>query len=542
VQAADRAGDLTLHVRVDERSAGFLALGLAKLTRVPAVVVTTSGTAVANLHPAVLEAHHGVVPLVVLSADRPVELRGTGANQTTTQPGMFGGATRWSVDLPAPVGSSEQGAAAEALSWRTAARQAVAAARGSTGEPGPVHLNVQLREPLVPTDHPSWPGPLEAIAPVDGVEAGAAGDEPPAGSSAADPVPAAVDPAPGRTLVVVGDLPEPGQLDRALGWASAHGWPVVAEPFGEHPRTGVVPHGPLLLGASSWLEQHRPDRVVTVGRLTLSRPVAALLRRPDVRVEAVRTHGWIRSTPSVAAVHPLTVLDVRPRDDVADPDRAWARAWAEAGERLAARVGQAAATWPSGRAVAATLLAHLPGGSALFVGSSNAARDVDVAQSADTGRLTVVANRGLAGIDGCLSTATGLALARPGEPTYALLGDLTFLHDANGLLAGPQEPRPDLTVVVVNDDGGGIFTLLEPGEPERADDFERVFGTPTGTDLASLCAAHGVRHQHVDDAAALARAVGARPDGVQVVEVRLDRSAHRGAHGALREAVAAALT
>ena len=160
-RAAERAGRLTLHVRVDERSAGFLALGLAKLTRVPAVVITTSGTAVANLHPAVLEAHHGVVPLVVLSADRPVELRGTGANQTTVQPGMYAAAVRWSVDAAAP-----QRQVGEVARWRALAAAAVRHATGATdaSEPGPVHLNLQLREPLVPTDGAPWPEALDATS------------------------------------------------------------------------------------------------------------------------------------------------------------------------------------------------------------------------------------------------------------------------------------------------------------------------------------------------------------------------------------------
>ena len=537
VQQAGREGRLTLHVRVDERSAAFLALGLAKATRVPAVVVTTSGTAVANLHPAVLEAHHGVVPLVVLSADRPLELRGTGANQTTAQPGMFGAATRWSADLPAPEATTEAAAAQEAQSWREAARRAVAAARGAAGEAGPVHLNVQLREPLVPTEDPAWPGDVGAK--------GKPGDEAvdaTARGAGAGEVATGIDPHPARTLVVLGDLPEPGRLARVLRWAGAHGWPVVAEPFGEHPRHGVVPHGPVLLGVADWLERHRPDRVVTVGRLTLSRPVAALLRRADVRVEAVRSHQWIRSAATVAATHPEAVLDLVPEasGDGGAADEGWAAAWREAGLRLAGALAGLEAEWPGGRAVAATLLRDVPDGSTVFVGSSNAVRDLDVVQGTSTTRLTVVANRGLAGIDGCLSTAVGLALSG-GGPTYALVGDLTFLHDANALAIGPHEPRPDLTVVVVNDDGGGIFTLLEPGEPDRAADFERVFGTPTGTDLAALCAAHGVPHERADDAESLARAVAIPPDGLRVVEVRVDRSSHRAARDTLRRAAAAAL-
>jgi 2-succinyl-5-enolpyruvyl-6-hydroxy-3-cyclohexene-1-carboxylate synthase len=176
----------------------------------------------------------------------------------------------------------------------------------------------------------------------------------------------------------------------------------------------------------------------------------------------------------------------------------------------------------------------------LVLGSSNPVRDVDLAVAGPIAD-EVLANRGLAGIDGVVSTAVGIALARPAAPTYALLGDLTFLHDANGLLIGPDEPRPDLTLVVVNDDGGGIFTTLEHGAPERAADFERVFGTPTGTDLAALCRAHGIRHDLVTTDADLTAAVAAPQHGIRVVEVEVDRATHRQAHADLRALAAASL-
>ena len=554
LREAERAGRIVLHVRVDERSAGFLALGLAKVTRVPAVVVTTSGTAVANLHPAVLEAHHGVVPLVVLSADRPVELRGTGANQTTVQPGIFAGAVRWSVDADAP-----QRATGEVARWRRIAADAVRHATGVTGavdvgEPGPVHVNVQLREPLVPTDDDGpWPESLDERRAEDAADSTTATGSVPTTDVSRQPT---------RTVVVVGDLPEPDQFDRAVRWATASGWPVLAEPFGTHPRGDVVPHGPLVLSDPRWLDQHAPERVIAVGRLTLSRPVAALLRRPGVRVEAVGAHAWIVSRPDVQDVHPVSVLDA-PVDDsdssngqrgsggadseagaggegASSPsDDCWAAACRAAGERIASSMAEEQLPWPSGAAVAYAVLAALPAGATLFLGSSNTGRDVDLAgPRADA--LRVVASRGLAGIDGCVSTASGLALA-DGSPTYALMGDLTFLHDANGLLVGPLERRPDLTVVVTNDDGGGIFTLLEPGEPARVAEFERLFGTPTGADLAALCAAHHVRHQHVSARDELVAALAERPSGLSVLEVTVDRGGHRDLHARLRERAATAL-
>ena len=521
LQEADRAGRLRMHVRVDERSAGFLALGLAKVTRVPAVVVTTSGTAVANLHPAVLEAHHAQVPLVVLSADRPPELRGTGANQTTTQPGIFGGALRWSQELGAPDRRPGQ-----VPSWRSSVCRAVAASRGRPGGvPGPAHLNVPLREPLVPTADGVWPDEL----------AGRPDDAPwvevlPAALGHSRPVEAVP-----RTLVVVGDLPEPGLAEAAIDWARESGWPVVAEPFGAGAE-GVVPHGPLLLGVEDWLARHLPDRVITVGRITLARPVARLLRRSGVRVETVTASpAWVDPGHTVSAVHDLGVL----HHPVPCEDPRWTAAWREAGSSLAKAVVEAGLVWPSGLGVAQAVLGAVPHGSLLFVGSSNAVRDLDLSGDR-TSRAAIVANRGLAGIDGCVSTAVGVALSTT-IPAYALLGDLTFLHDSGGLLIGPHEPRPDLTVVVTNDDGGGIFTLLEPGEPERADDFERVFGTPTRTNLAALCAAHGVPHQRVESREALVDAVAQRPHGLRVLEVEVDRSGHRAAHERLRRVAAEAL-
>jgi 2-succinyl-5-enolpyruvyl-6-hydroxy-3-cyclohexene-1-carboxylate synthase len=545
LQEADRAGRLRLHVRVDERSAGFLAVGLAKLTRVPAVVVTTSGTAVANLHPAVLEAHHALVPLIVLSADRPPELRGTGANQTTVQPGMFGSAVRWSHEFGAPEARPGQHAA-----WRSTVCRAVAQATGTPGGvPGPVHLNVPLREPLVPTDAPPWPEPLEGRP--DGApwvvtqardlraRAQPTSDGRSSGSSSGLTHPNPSDLADrSRTLVVIGDLPEPQHFSRALAWARRNGWPVVAEPFGTYPREWVVPHGPLVLTAHEWLSAHQPDRVITVGRITLSRAVAALLRRPGVRVETVPlTAPWADPSHVVAAIHGPEVLDSAPRTT---PDADWLQSWEMAGAAVAKAVAEEPAPWPTGLAVTRALLSEMPSGATLFVGSSNAARDVDLSPK-PTGEARIVASRGLAGIDGCISTAVGLALAGA-HPAYALMGDLTFLHDANGLLIGPQESRPDLTIVVVNDDGGGIFTLLEPGEPARAADFERIFGTPTAADLAALCAAHGVAHTPAASAVELGDAVGQGPSGLRVVEVSVDRTGHRAAHARLREVAAAALS
>lgn len=539
VLAAERAGRLRLHVRVDERSAGFLALGLALGSRMPVAVVTTSGTAVANLHPAVLEAHHAGVPLLVLTADRPHELRGTGANQTTTQPGIFGGSTRWFADLPAPVERPGLGPF-----WRSTACRALAAARGATNAaPGPVHLNVSLREPLVPdgrTDvvdgfvSAAWPDSLEGrpgSAPWVLVDATREGPHAPA---ALVEVP--------RTLVVVGDTRDPALGERAAAWAAERGHPLVAEPFGGSVvRAEAVPHGPLLLTATGWLDAHAPDRVVVVGRPTLSRAVGALLRRPGLVVEVVSEQSqWPDPSHVASAVHPPRALRLGGPTTPGD-DNGWGESWRTASRRLADAVAAQPFPWPSGLAAASAVVDGLPGDAVLVLGSSNPVRDLDLAVAGPVAD-EVLANRGLAGIDGVVSTAVGAALAMPARPAYALLGDLTFVHDTNGLLIGPDEPTPDLTVIVVNDDGGGIFTTLEPGAPERAADFERVFGTPTGTDLGALCRAHGIRHDLVDSRAGLTAAVAEPQHGIRVVEVRVDRGTHRQAHADLKTLAAATLT
>ncbi len=530
---ADRDGRLTLHVRVDERSAGFLALGLAKATG-PVAVVTTSGTAVANLHPAVLEASHGGVPLVAVTADRPPELRGTGANQTTQQVGLFGTAVRWAHDVGTPDERPGQVA-----TWRATVCRALAAATGARGgAPGPVHLNVPLREPLVP-DAGSDP----FVEPTDGRPGGA-----PWVAVAPGVTSAAVPDLGPRTLVLVGDLPRalPGRPDwgdLAAQLAARRGWPLVAEPTGGGARAAAVAHGSLLLTCTDWLERHRPEGVLVVGRVTLARAAAALVRHPGTRVELVSDDlVWPDPGHRASAVHPLVSLLGDPAPPAAT-DPGWVLAWSDAGARVAAAVtGLLAGAWPSGASVAAAVTDALPDGSVLLAGSSNAVRDLDLAMGS-RGPLSprVLANRGLAGIDGCVSTAAGLALGGT-RPTYALVGDLTFVHDASALVVGPAEPQPDLTVVVVNDDGGGIFTLLEPGDPAHSASFERVFGTPHGTDLAALCAASGVRHRPVGTRQELTAALATPPAGLAVVELRLERSTHRDAGAALRAAAAAALT
>lgn len=570
LEAAERAGRIRLHVRIDERTAGFLALGLGKLTRRPALLVTTSGTAVANLHPAVLEAHHGAVPVLVMSADRPAGLRGTGANQTTDQPGIFGAHVRFAADIPAPVA-----AAGQVRYWRsTVARawvSAVGSPAGPAAWPGPVHLNVGLADPLVPddlddgedrgvVDPAPWPEPL------DGRPGGApwlaltAQPDPRAGLDRASGVSAAsgqVAAGQGedavRVLVVVGDLPDPAQARWVVRLAAARNYPVITEPFG---RSGggepgpagvdgaVLPHGPSVLAVTELVENYPPDRVLVVGRITLSREVGALLARPGLVIEAVTASPqWADPGHRAQRVHPITDLA-----DLLDApvDESWARRWCDTGRAVAAAAEPVVSGgWPTGPAVATAVLGALGAGDILVLGSSNTVRDVDLAAGPHLDPLPlIVANRGLAGIDGTVSTATGIAIGS-GRRVTALLGDLTLLHDLNGLLLGPSEQRPDLDLVVVNDDGGGIFGTLEHGEPTRlrgagAARFDRIFGTPTGADLGALCAGLGVEHHPVQSRQDLIEQLADRQrTGPRVLEITIPRDGHRAGRERLRSAVRA---
>jgi 2-succinyl-5-enolpyruvyl-6-hydroxy-3-cyclohexene-1-carboxylate synthase len=529
---ADVAGRLRLHVRVDERSASYTALGLAKASGRPVPVLTTSGTAAATLHPAVLEASESGVPLVVLTADRPPAARATGANQTVDQIGLFGRAVRLFHEVGTP---DEQ--PGQVAYWRALVDRALAAATGTlTADPGPVHLNLPLREPLVPGDDDAWAEPLD----------GRPDGRPWTTLAPVSPVPAPeLTGWPRRSLVLVGDAPASwsGQV-RLL--AESLGWPVVSEPSG-NARDGVTAlrWGHLLLADPAFLAEHRPDAVLVVGRPTLHRSVTSLLRDARVRVEvAAPTARWADQTRTAAAVHHAVPRPPAHPTALADGADAWLRGWLDADAALSVELDrlldEAAALGSTPEpAVARDLFAALPAGSLLVAGSSMPVRDL-CAAAPRTG-VTVLANRGAAGIDGTVSTAVGAALAWQrdgGGPAFGLLGDLTLVHDANGLLLGPVEPRPDLVLVVVNNDGGGIFGLLEQGADLGSAGFERVFGTPTGVDVAALCGASGTPYTRVSTAKEVVAAALDPRAGLSVVEVRTDRTAARALASAVAETVA----
>ncbi|MFT4219587.1 MAG: 2-succinyl-5-enolpyruvyl-6-hydroxy-3-cyclohexene-1-carboxylic-acid synthase [Microbacterium sp.] len=547
--ALERAGRVRLHVRIDERVAGFTALGLARETRTPAIVLCTSGTAAANLLPAALEAHHAGVPLLLLTADRPPELRGVGANQTTRQPGMFAPNVRFEADAPVPEETDATGDGEQTAMLRGLAAEAFSAALGAGARSaGPVHVNLPYREPLA-GELPAWlAAPASAPEPAepafdDAVVSGALyqggggiGSADVALETDAEPHVLGRGP---RTIVVAGADAGPD----AETVAHEGGWPLVAEivsgaRFGRNlvPAYRALLRDPALGG--------RVERVVVLGHPTLSRETVALLSDPEVEVVAVRGPGEpLGLNGATLAVDAVAVA-------AGVPDREWLGAWLRAGraasvdldppapdldglssavarDRLDAVAAELAtvrrpidraalvdavwrATWPHDR---------------LVFGSS---RLVRVADDVLPGKkVPVHANRGLAGIDGTIATATGIALAsqaggRPGV-TRVVLGDLALLHDVGALLLPARETEPRLQVVVGNDGGGTIFDTLEVAAVAGEDDFDRVLHTPQSVRLAELATAYGWEHTRVTTRSALDQALVAPVGGRQLIEVPLSR-------------------
>jgi 2-succinyl-5-enolpyruvyl-6-hydroxy-3-cyclohexene-1-carboxylate synthase len=540
----DAAGRVRLHVRVDERSASFTALGLAKTSRRPVAIVCTSGTAAANFHPAVIEASESGVPLLVLTADRPPELRGgVGASQTIDQVKLYGGAVRWYAESGVP--EKRPGAVGY---WRSLAGQAWAHASGGAGGfPGPVHLNLPFRDPLVPDGDPGWPESLSGRP--DGAPWTRFGD---AGiGAAAGPAPLDL-PWTERGVVVCGD----GDYDPAplLELAERAGWPVLAEPSsGARRGPNAIAGYQYLLASGEFMSAHRPDVIVSAGRPGLTRPQTALLglaRAGNVRhvVVAQGPGHWADPQRAATDIAASVRLTGAPGGSAAWPGQ-WRRA-DEAALRAADTVldaerrpdGEPALTEPL---IARELAEALPGGSLLWAGNSMSVRDLDT-QLRPRADLTVSASRGASGIDGTTSTAAGAALAHTaagGGGTFALIGDLAFVHDAPGLAIGPAEPRPDLCLIVVNNDGGGIFGTLEPASFPGP--FERVFGTPHRADLERLAAAFGVPYTLVTSPEELVKALhddGLPGGGLRCIEARTDRTANASLRSRLRAAAVAAVS
>lgn len=520
--AAERADLIRLHVRIDERSAGFLALGLAKRSGRAVPVVTTSGTAVANLLPAVVEASSASVPLLVLSADRPPWLRGVGAPQTIDQLKVFGDYPRAFIE--APVAGTEP-----AARWGSLVGRAVLRATDPL-DPGPVHVNLPFAEPLVPAEAVDRPTAVP-------VPSRAAGNRPApeladvlAGGGLAS--------VPERGLIIVGD-PAPGYEPAAVAALSdACGWPIIAEPTaGLHSAAGWVPAGELVAGSANWLADHPPELVLTVGRVGLHRSVAALIRSAPHLIAVGNGARWPDPTSTARAV----AAEVPVASGVSAGDSGWRSGWLAAGDRAAEQVDGLLSESAdfTGMHVARQVWRSLDDAAQLFLAASWPIRQAQLTARRRTG-VRVLANRGANGIDGLVSTAWGAALAHEG-PTTALLGDLAFLHDGNGLLVPAGEAPPPVRYVVIDNDGGGIFSQLDQASPQFGADFERVFGTPHGLNLVGRSRLSGLPGRGSDNLAELTDALDQpAPRASVLVAAVADRSTEAALLRRIREAAAAA--
>lgn len=495
--------DVRVHMRIDERSAAFTALGLARVQRRHVGVVMTSGTAVANAYPAVIEAHMSHTPIAVISADRPERLVGTGASQTIWQQGIFG---RYAV------------------TQQVATLDDVHAVRFTDTQ---VHINVALDTPLVPAALPEPVGAARRVGP-GSLASSAAGGIGGANDHGAVDVDLTRD-----TLVIAGD--------EAWEVPGLEHVPTIAEPTAPTPFHQVHPLAARFFAQSEVAISHdggdfaattKPEQVIVVGHPTLHRDVMALLADPDIEVIGISRTGTFTGQPDRRGSR----VNV-----TGQPTDTWLKICEAAGDVGADTVRQALTEDEfgfTGLHVAAAVCDTLGVGDTLVLGSSNPVRDASFVGMPFDGVSTYAA-RGAAGIDGTVSQAVGVALAtqalRPDEirapRTVALMGDLTFLHDANGLLIGPDEPRPgNLTIVVANDDGGGIFEALEPGADHLRGAFERVFGTPHGVDVEKLAEAYGADYRRADTLAELNEVLlelESQPNPITVVEAATTRATRR---------------
>ena len=525
---------IRLHVHLDERSAAFFALGTAKASGSPAVVLCTSGTAAANFHPAVLEASHARTPLIVCTADRPPELRDTGAGQTVDQLDLYGRAVRWFCEVGVP--GDQPGAGA---SWRSIAARAVAE---SVGPPaGPVHLNLAFREPLVPTGAPLVDAPGRPDGrPWTAVTRPTRAPDEATVARIADAVRAHP-----RGLIVAGwgsDAPT-GAADRI---ATAAGWPVLADPIsGLRQGPHAVSTYEALLRSPRFAERHRPELVLRLGAAPTSKPLTAWLGPEVPQLLVDPDAAWLDPGRGVAdriAVDAAPLLDALTGALTPPParDEAWMRSWRAAEHTARTALDDLLDGWEAlfeGR-VARDTVDALPDGATLVVASSMPVRDLE-AFARPRASVRFLANRGVNGIDGFVSTVLGAATASSG-PTVALLGDLCLLHDANGLI-GAANRGIDATFVILDNDGGGIFSFLP--QAELPDHFELLFGTSHGVDLAALASMHGVPAQRVEKAGEVVPAIEAAiaSGGVRFVIVPTERADNVTRHREAWAAVAAAL-
>ena len=548
---------IELQVHLDERSSAFVALGIARASARPVIAACTSGTATAEFLPAVVEASMSRVPLVLLTADRPPRLRGTGANQTIDQVGLYGS---YAAYLEPPVPADDR----DAEAWGAAGRDAIAVLRRAWQ---PVQVNCPFDEPLTPSPGapaptPSERGAWEELTPE------------PLSPEGADRLAAEISGA--RGVVVVGGTWPLDVSGVGLGAFERLGWPVLAEPISNLRRLGTLAAGQTLLVAEAWVADHRPEVVLQLGATPTSRATQSFVASAERLIVADRVHRdpdperratWRLRADVPAVLDGLSDRDVAQRTAdgsvgiaiTAPSDRApsdvevearlakaiepapdgWLASWRSADRRARDALDLPMDGWhePSEPRIARDVAAAVPEGCTLFVGNSTPIRDLDLAM-APRDDIRVIANRGASGIDGLISTAVGIASTSRG-PTVALLGDLSTLHDLGALAWNAVRIDLHLTVVVVNNGGGEIFSAL----PQRdLPEHRRLFVTPHEVDLAAVCGALGLDHIRIERAADLTGALaGTNARGLRIVEVVTSPERDRVRRRQLREAVAAAL-
>jgi 2-succinyl-5-enolpyruvyl-6-hydroxy-3-cyclohexene-1-carboxylate synthase len=479
--------DIRLHVRIDERVAGFVALGIGKASGVPAAVITTSGTAVANLMPAVIEADHSYVPMLVMTADRPPTLRGVSAHQTIDQVNIFSRFVRDSVDMQ--VASATPG---QVKYWRSTVARSVAIATDSM-RPGPVHINVPFAIPLV-GESGDWVESTEGRP--DGRPWVADARLMAGMSTPLDELMAFLDEdsvVPARGVIVVGDHNDPEAIDLVDELSDALGWPIIAEPSANVGSASLIlSHGSLLVADSDFREKHVPDVVLSVGKVGLSRSVLTLIESAEFHI-AVDPHTHF-SDPTRSADLVISAVPMPPEQCEVEPE--WLEAWQRADVLAAAALETVFSEEKlTGMQVARIVTRMVPEAGTLFLGASSAVRHVASFALSSVSDAVIMGNRGTSGIDGCLSTAYGTAIAAQAQgdgAVIALLGDQAFLYDSNALLVPESERSVNLIVVVLDNDGGGIFSTLEQGGSEYAKYFEQVFGVPLGVDPQAVSSSMNV--------------------------------------------------
>jgi 2-succinyl-5-enolpyruvyl-6-hydroxy-3-cyclohexene-1-carboxylate synthase len=465
-QAAER-NLINLHTRIDERTAAFFALGIAKVSKRPVPIICTSGTAVANYHPAILEASHSNQPLLVITADRPANLRRTGSNQTTEQARIFGKAVRYFADISGAAYPMEL----PLNSLRT----------------GPVHLNIQFAEPLSPDDDSDWLSAVKKREPT-------LLSEKSAGTFYTKST---------RGILVIGHDRAGFSINEVNEFVTKLGWPVIAEDPLSFPKS--IPHASIFLTSQSISDELAPDTVVVIGRTTLSRPINRLIsmaRKSIVIDPRILTVDSDRSADQKFTNIPIC--------ESPSADTEYLARWEKYGNRTAKMVADLK-IW-SEQLIAREFAQNLPTGATLFISSSRPIRDIEGFATPRSG-IETFANRGLAGIDGNISTALGIASQR--SNTYAVLGDLSFLHDLTGLI---HSEKINLKILVVDNNGGGIFSTLSH---RGLAGFEEVFGTPHNLDLAKIAAAFGLETSRVTNQSELQAELAKPVNGISIAVIEV---------------------